>query len=156
MRRMLFAAAALSIVTAACGGGNGDHSTMDMDKSTGTTGAAAAASRTVDVDMVDIAYEPKTLSVRRGERIEFVFHNKGKIAHDAFIGDTGAQADHEKEMQEKGSMAGGHGMGDTAITVEPGQTGRVTHTFDKAGTVEIGCHQPGHYAAGMKVAVTVA
>ena len=155
MRRMLFAAAPLFIVTAACGGGNGDHSTMDMDRSTGTAGAAAP-SRTVDFDMVDIAFDPKTLSVQRGERVEFVFHNKGRIAHDAFIGDTAAQADHEKEMHEQGSMAGGHGMGDTAVTVEPGQTGRLTHTFDKTGTIEIGCHQPGHYAAGMKVVVTVA
>lgn len=157
MRRILLAAAALVIITAACGGGNGDHSTMDMDKSTVTTGAAAAPTRTVEIDMVDIAFEPKTLSVQRGERIEFVFHNKGAIAHDAFIGDTAAQADHEKAMHEgkEGSMAAGHGMGDTAITVDPGQTGRLIHTFDKPGTIEIGCHQPGHYAAGMKIAVQV-
>ena len=158
MRRILFAAVPLLIVTTACGGGNGDHSTMDMDKSTATTGTAAAPTRTVDLDMVDIAFDPKTLSVQRGERIEFVFHNKGKIAHDAFIGDAAAQADHEKEMHEgkDGSMGGGHGMGDTAITVDPGKTGSLTHTFDKPGTIEIGCHQPNHYAAGMKVAVTVA
>lgn len=158
MRRMLFAAAALAVVTAACGGGNGDHSAMDMDKSTGTTGGAAAASRTVEVDMVDIAFEPKTLSVQRGERVEFVFHNKGKLAHDAFIGDTAAQADHEKEMHEgkEGSMAGGHGMGETVITVDPGKTGSLTYTFAEPGTLEIGCHQVGHYAAGMKIAVTVA
>ena len=158
MRRTLFAATALTVVTAACGGGSGDHSTMDMDKSTGTTAAAGAPSRTIDVDMVDIAFEPKTLSVQRGERIEFVFHNKGTIAHDAFIGDTAAQADHEKEMHEgkDGSMAGGHRMGETAITVDPGKTGSLTYTFDQPGTLEIGCHQVGHYAAGMKVAVTVA
>ena len=158
MRRLLFAVAALLIVTAACGRGNSDHSTMDMDKSTGTTGAGAAPSRTVEVDMVDIAFEPKTLSLQRGDRIEFVFHNKGKIAHDAFIGDTASQADHEKEMHEgaEGSTAGGHGMGGAAITVDPGETGSLTYTFDKPGALEIGCHQVGHYAAGMKVAVTVA
>jgi uncharacterized cupredoxin-like copper-binding protein len=158
MKRTLLAAAILAIVTAACGNGK-DHSTMNMEGSTGTTGATAAATRTVDIDMVDIAYEPKTLSAQRGERIEFVFHNKGKIPHDAFIGDTAVQADHEKEMHEgtKGSMTG-HGMGDDAkaITVDAGQTGRLTYTFDHPGTIEIGCHQPGHYAAGMKVAVTVA
>jgi uncharacterized cupredoxin-like copper-binding protein len=49
------------------------------------------------------------------------------------------------------------GGGDmNAITVEPGKAGQLTHTFDKTGTVEIGCHEPGHYAAGMKIAVTVA
>ena len=156
MKRTLVAATLVALFATACGGGSKDHSNMNMEGSTGTSGAAAGSTKTIDVDMVDIAYEPKTLSFQRGERVDFVFHNKGKIAHDAFIGDTGAQADHEKEMQEQGSMAGGHGMGDTAITVEPGQTGRVTHTFDKAGTVEIGCHQPGHYAAGMKTLITVA
>ena len=157
MKRTLVAAALVALFATACGGGNGDHSNMKMEGSTGTTGAAASPTRTVDIDMLDIAYEPKTLSVQRGERVEIVFHNKGKIAHDAFLGDTAAQADHEKEMREtkEGSMAG-HGTGDTAITVDPGQTGRLTHTFDKTGTVEIGCHQVGHYAAGMKIAVTVA
>jgi uncharacterized cupredoxin-like copper-binding protein len=84
--------------------------------------------------------------------------NKGKLAHDAFIGDAAAQAEHEKEMRaaESGGHGGHeHGVGSTdAITVPPGKTGELTHTFDKAGTVEIGCHQAGHYAVGMKVTVT--
>jgi uncharacterized cupredoxin-like copper-binding protein len=156
MKRRLVATALIALFATACGGGNDDHSTMHTEGSTGTTGVAASPTRTVDIEMIDIAYEPKALSVQRGERVEFVFHNKGKIAHDAFIGDTAAQAAHEKEMREEGSMAGGHDMGDTAITIDPGQTGRLMHTFDKTGTIEIGCHQLGHYAAGMKVAVTVA
>ena len=156
MKPTVVAAALVALLATACGGGNGDHSSMNMDGSTGTTGAAAAPTRTVNIAMVDIAYEPKTLSVQQGERIEFVFDNKGSIRHDAFIGDAAAQAEHEKEAMEEGSMAGGHGMGDTAITVEPGQTDRLTYTFDKPGTIEIGCHEPGHYAAGMKVIVTVA
>src|SRR5688572_19323444 len=155
MKPTVVVVALVALVASACGGGNDDHSSMNMDGSTGSTAAGGAPTRTVDIDMVDIAYDPKTLSVQRGERIEFVFHNKGKIIHDAFVGDTAAQADHEKEMHEGGSMAGEHGMGDTAITVDPGQTGRLTYTFDKPGTIEIGCHQPSHYVAGMKVAVTV-
>jgi uncharacterized cupredoxin-like copper-binding protein len=160
MKRLLFAAAVIAIITAACGGGDGDgddHSKMDMGESTATTGATGAVTRTVEITMVDIAFEPKTLSVQRGERIEFVFHNRGNISHDAFFGETAAQADHEKEMRE---MEGeGHDMAAgeaNAITVEAGKTGRLTYTFDKPGTIEIGCHQPGHYAAGMKIAVTVA
>jgi len=41
------------------------------------------------------------------------------------------------------------------VTVKPGRSATITHTFDEAERVEIGCHQPGHYAAGMKVAITV-
>jgi uncharacterized cupredoxin-like copper-binding protein len=50
-----------------------------------------------------------------------------------------------------------HGMGSEdegdGIT---GESGELTHTFDEAGTIEIGCHQPGHYDAGMRVNITVA
>ena len=42
---------------------------------------------------------------------------------------------------------------DDAVTVEPGDTAELTHTFDDTGTIEIGCHQEGHYAAGMTVEV---
>ena len=158
MKLTVLAAALVGLIATACGGGNGDHSSMN-NGSTDATGAAAAPTRTVNVAMVDIAYEPKTLSVQQGERIEFVFDNKGSIRHDAFIGDAAAQADHEKEMGKEDSMAGDHdkaNKADTGITVDPGQTGRLTYAFDKPGTIEIGCHEPGHYAAGMKVIVTVA
>jgi uncharacterized cupredoxin-like copper-binding protein len=159
MKRVLFIAVVVVLASAAaCGGGGGDDDdSMNMEGSTGSTGASPAASRTVEVTMIDIAYEPKTLNVQRGERIEFVFHNQGKIAHDAFIGDTGAQGEHEKEMREADPKDGGHMGGSEAyaVTVEPGKTERLAYTFDKPGTIEIGCHQSGHYAAGMKVAVTV-
>lgn len=33
--------------------------------------------------------------------------------------------------------------------------GELTHTFEGLGDVEIGCHEPGHYEASMKIDVTV-
>ena len=154
MKRMLIAAAVLALVTAACGGGD-DNPAMEME---------SPGAKTVEIKMVDIAFEPKSIEVKAGERIEFVFENRGAIAHDAFIGDSAAQAEHEREMRaaEGGSASdttAGHGMGGgdgDKLTVEPGKTGRLTYTFNRPGTLEIGCHQPDHYAAGMKIAVTVA
>ncbi|MEO7428152.1 MAG: hypothetical protein ABIY48_02095 [Acidimicrobiales bacterium] len=35
------------------------------------------------------------------------------------------------------------------------ENGELTHTFDDTGTLEIGCHQAGHYARGMKLTITV-
>lgn len=139
------ATAALLLLTA-CGGD--DNST-----------AASGDTRTVEVDMVDIAFEPDTLTVAEGETVRFVFTNRGKVAHDAFIGDADAQADHEAEMRDadSGDAHGGHGADDDdAVTVEPGDTAELTYTFDEPGSVEIGCHQPGHCDAGMKVDVDVA
>jgi uncharacterized cupredoxin-like copper-binding protein len=103
--------------------------------------------------MVDTAFDPTGITVKRGETIRFLLQNTGKVPHDAFIGDTAAQTKHEQEMADMGGMHhGGHG---DAVTIEPGKTGTLTHTFDSVGTTLLGCHQPGHYASGMKLRITV-
>lgn len=130
--------AAVALMLAACGG---------------TAGPTAKPDRTVSVDMVDLAFRPDRLEVRAGETIRFVFRNRGKVAHDAFIGDEAAQASHEKEMQRMGGM--GHGGSRAGLTVKPGKTGEITHTFGERGQLEIACHQPGHWKAGMMMSVKV-
>lgn len=139
----LSVAAVAALVLVACGSG---------------TDSSSPADRTVEVTMKDILFEPKTVTVKKGETVRFVFRNSGQLDHDAFIGDTKAQQDHEEDMR-KGDKDGGHddGHGDDekAVTVVPGKTAELTHTFDKVGTMEIGCHQAGHYEAGMKVTIEV-
>jgi uncharacterized cupredoxin-like copper-binding protein len=41
------------------------------------------------------------------------------------------------------------------VTIPASGTKELTWVFAEAGTVLIGCHQPGHYAAGMKGQITV-
>ena len=138
------------LVLAACGSSSHDG--------TGTTSSSgSAATRTVNVEMTDLAFSPATISVKTGETVTFVFANKGKVQHDAFIGDAAAQIQHGMEMSSgSGSMAG-HGMaGSDGVTVQPGKTGQLTMAFDKAGALEIGCHEPRHYEAEMKAMVNVA
>ena len=130
--------AAMVLVVAACG-------------SSGSKSRGAA--RTVDIDMHDTSFSPVAVTVPAGQPVRLVFHNQGKVAHDALVGDEQAQMDHEKEMAE--STGGMHHGGGDAITVDPGKTGSLTHTFNAGDQLLIGCHEPGHYAAGMKVAVTV-
>jgi uncharacterized cupredoxin-like copper-binding protein len=149
-RSFLIAVAGVALVAAACGDDNGNSSVGSGDDV-----------RTVEIDMVDTAFEPETLQVAEGEAVRFVFTNSGEVAHDAFIGGREAQADHEAEMREgddDGGHDGGHGEdeGENAVTVEPGDTEELTYTFDDPGTLEVGCHQPGHYDAGMKISVEVA
>jgi len=104
--------------------------------------------------------------------VRFVFRNEGAVVHDAVIGDEAAQEEHEEEMRvaeetttsdTEGAMGGmDHGAtseegdGEAAITVEPGEEGELTYTFDAVGERLIGCHEPGHYVAGMRVVVDVA
>lgn len=139
------AVAAVALLVGACGG-SGDDTTLP------------AETRAVDVEMVDIAFVPKSLTVAKGEEVRFVFTNSGKVRHEGYIGTAEEQADHEKEMKE-GDDGGheGHGGGgdERKVTVEPGEKGELTHRFDEAGTFEVGCHEPGHYAAGMKITVEV-
>ena len=120
--------------------------------------AQASDRRTVKIDMVDNKFKPNEVGVRKGDTVRFVFDNKGKVDHDAVIGDRAAQAEHEQEMRALESQGHGaeHGAEhEGAITVGPGEAGELTSTFDRAGTTEIGCHEVGHYAAGMKVTVEV-
>jgi uncharacterized cupredoxin-like copper-binding protein len=148
--RVLVWLAAVSPLVTACGSDHSGH---------GSSGAsaesAADAATSIDIEMRDIEFDQTELSVDAGTLIRFVFTNIGKIPHDGFIGDEAAQAGHEQEMASMGDM-GGHSMhDDDAITVAPGATGELTYTFDEPGTYEIGCHQVGHYAAGMKITVNV-
>jgi uncharacterized cupredoxin-like copper-binding protein len=144
-RNVLVPGLMVAMVVGGCGGGS--HPSAAPEK-------VGTPARTVDVEMRDIAYEPTTVTVPAGETVKFVFHNQGQIVHDAFLGDEAAQAEHEKEMRGGGSgdmnMHGGDG-----IKVEPGKTGELTHTFKAGESLVIGCHEAGHYQAGMKLAVSV-
>jgi uncharacterized cupredoxin-like copper-binding protein len=133
----------LALVAAGCGGH--DH--------TSGAGDSAAAARTIRIEMRDTAYSPESIEVDKGETVRFVFTNKGTVPHDAFVGDAAAQTTHEEEMRADG---GEHHHGGDGVTVEPGKTADLTETFEQAGTTFIGCHEPGHWDAGMKLTVTVA
>lgn len=141
---------AVLVVTAFALAACGDDD--DTDSAVGTE----SAPRTVDIDMMDIEFSPDEVNVQAGETVRFVFQNKGAIAHDAFLGDEAAQEEHEMEMREMGGMGDdemAHDEEEGSITVEPGETGEFTHTFAEGEDVLIGCHQEGHYAAGMTIAI---
>ncbi len=142
-RLVVFALIAVVAVAAAACGSPGESSTN-----------AGGGSRTIDIDMRDTAFSPKHITVPAGQEVRLVFHNRGKVAHDAFVGDEQAQMDHERAMSSSSSSMGDMHHGDSdALTVQPGDSGMLTHTFRAGDEVLIGCHQPGHYASGMKVTV---
>ncbi|MEA2502390.1 MAG: copper-transporting P-type ATPase [Actinomycetota bacterium] len=108
-----------------------------------------AVSRTIDVAMTDDAYGPSAMAVATGQTVRFVFRNDGTVVHEALIGDATVQAQHD-------AMANmSHHDGLPVIDVAPGASGELVYTFTRPGTVLIGCHQPGHYALGMRAVITV-
>ncbi|HVT75809.1 MAG TPA: plastocyanin/azurin family copper-binding protein [Acidimicrobiales bacterium] len=144
---MVAAGSALLMVgLGACGGGSGN--------------AADLPPRTINIQMRDISFSPSAVTIAKGEQIRFVFTNNGAVAHDAFIGNEMEQDAHEAEMRgtkKNDSMSGmDHGgASDGGITVQPGKTDEIVVTFAEKQKTIIGCHEAGHYAGGMKVAVTV-
>lgn len=103
--------------------------------------------------MVDIAFEPDAIEAIGGETVRFVFRNSGDVAHDAFIGDADAQEEHDASVED---AHGGHGEdAEDELTLDPGASGELVHTFDQAGEILIGRHQPGHDEDGMRITVDV-
>jgi uncharacterized cupredoxin-like copper-binding protein len=106
----------------------------------------------VAVTMTDaMRFAPDPITVKAGVPITFMVKNAGLTVHEFVVGTESEQADHAAEMA-MGDMGHGH---DNAISVQPGKKGTLTMTFTKAGDILVGCHEPGHYDAGMKATLSV-
>ncbi len=118
--------------------------------------STATPDETIEIEMRELVYTPSAVTVKTGQTVRFRFRNAGTVDHDAYIGDADAQSKHEQEMRSP-DMPGGHDMGSSgdSIVVKPGKTGELVYTFSRPGSLLIGCHEPGHYEAGMKMGVTV-
>lgn len=142
------------LVVAACSGG-GPSPAPSAAASPGTASAAppsTGAATRIEVRMTDaLRFEPASMTVPAGQPVTFVVTNTGSIEHEFVLGDEAEQAAHEQEMAESG-MTHDEPM---AIAVKPGATKELTVTFDAAGAILVGCHFPGHYAAGMRASVEV-
>jgi uncharacterized cupredoxin-like copper-binding protein len=154
MKRALVLSVALATTLVACGG--------DDDNSS----AGADTVRTIEVAMTDMAYAPNQIDVASGESVRFVFRNDGAVRHEAVVGTMAEQEAHHAEMAGADGDHAGTDMGSTphgedmselhGVIVEPGETVEMTHTFDSAGPTMVGCHEPGHWEAGMRLDVDVA
>ena len=157
-RTSAFAAvsAAALVVLAACGGGGGHHSASDSNSATAPQPAdVAAATRTIEINAgTGLRFDPAKVEVKTGETVGFKVANPDQMDHEFLVGDAGTQDSHEEEMKD---MAVGQDMADdsTGFTVKPGQTKSIAFTFPTAGTFIYGCHEPGHYQAGMTGEITV-
>ena len=145
----LVAVVLLSIVLAACG--SDDPTAKPNDDGV------------VEITMKDSRFVPNRIEVEAGDRVVFRFTNDGALVHEAFIGTMAEQQGHEDEGgMDHGSMSTSEkstpdpDMDELMVTVDPGKRGELTYTPDEAGTVLIGCHQPGHWEAGMRATVDVA
>jgi uncharacterized cupredoxin-like copper-binding protein len=134
--RALVALTAGMLVASACGGGQSDGGENRIE--------VAAYD--------DFRFDPAEVNVEAGQEITFVVTNEGQAAHEFLLGD-----EEEQMMAEgEGEHEGGHGGSEyEVLELDPGQTAEITVTFEDPGTILYGCHEPGHYDAGMVGTITV-
>jgi uncharacterized cupredoxin-like copper-binding protein len=144
LRHVIVLLAVLAGIVAACSGPAASETAFE---------SAGGSSRVVAVALSDaLRFEPAEFRFSVGETVRFDVRNVGAIRHEFFIGDTDDQAAHEAEMVEMGGMAHDEPNG---ISVDAGESKVLEHTFATAGTILIGCHEPGHYGGGMVATVIV-
>lgn len=116
----------------------------------------AGSDRALDLSIEAMSFVPDRLEVKVGETVTFFISNPRDDPHEAFIGSAADQLIHETAHQAiaAGKQASMAHMG-YGIFIDAHGSGTLTYHFAKTGTILIGCHLPGHYAAGMVAAIIV-
>ena len=152
-RRLRHFAPALILVVAACSAAGSTPAPSAPAAPTAAAPTASAGIQTVMVKLTDaLRMEPAQLTVKAGQSVRFMVTNTGGTDHEFYLGDEAAQEAHEMVMRSPGGMSHGEPAG---ISLKPGETKELVYTFSTAGAFVAGCHEPAHYAAGMKAAITV-
>jgi len=109
----------------------------------------------IEISMLDeLRFDPDTVEVAVGETVTLRVTNDGQIRHDFTLGDEETQAEHEAEMAE-GGMSMGHDE-PNQLGLDAGESGELTWHFTAPASILYGCHEPGHYDAGMVGTLTIA
>jgi len=140
----------LSVTGVACGSDGGPIAKANSDN-------------VVEITMEDNRFVPDQVELVKGESVTFRFANDGTVRHEAVFGSAAEQDGHADEMTDQP-----HGMDHASsptstesttstpapvMNVDPGETAELPYTAPASGEILIGCHEPGHWEAGMKATV---
>jgi uncharacterized cupredoxin-like copper-binding protein len=99
---------------------------------------------------------PDDIVVHEGETVRFMITNQTDRAHELFIGTPAEQEADEARHQGASPMEqpnmSHYGYG---IYLPAYGAGEFEYHFTVANGIMIGCHLPGHWAAGMRASITV-
>ncbi|MGC8855752.1 MAG: cupredoxin domain-containing protein [Anaerolineae bacterium] len=127
---LFFVLALAALALAACGGGKGP-------------------STTIDLTMTDFHYEPSEFVVPAGKEITLHATNKGAVAHDFIVMKYGTNAGEKFGDEDKGNIY-------WEVEVDPGKSGSFTFTApSEPGEYQVVCGVEGHFEAGMVGKLTV-
>jgi len=128
--------------------GGGEH---DEEVTFGEVGMASMATRTITVNIKDLAYDLKDLMAKDGETIHFIIVNKDETEHEFTLGTAEMQVA-DRMMMEK-QMESGQSMEmhePNSVSVKELETTEMVWKFKGPGKIEFACNIPGHYEAGMR------
>ena len=124
------------------------HSTY----SAGEPGDPKKPSRTIEIAMSEMAFEPYKIEVKRGEQVRFVLHNVGTEDHEFLLATTKENLKHAEVMKKHPHMEHDDPNG---VRVAPKKTAEILWKFTKPGTFEYSCLIPDHREYGMTGRVVV-
>lgn len=141
-RHWLMLLAPLALLLVACGG------------SAPTQSSAPAGAQTVEITERDFAIQTSLSTFKPGVPYHFVITNQGMVAHEFVI-----MPHSMGSMGQHMSMDEMHHMALAMVeNIPPGATVTLDYTFPRSAAgshPELACFLPGHYEAGMKLAVSV-
>ena len=118
----------------------------------GEPGDPKKPSRTIEVEMSEMAYTPSRIEVKRGEQIRFVIRNVGKEDHEFLLATTEENLKHAEDMKKHPHMEHDDPNG---VRLAPKKSAEIVWKFTHAGTFEYSCLIPDHRDYGMIGRVTV-
>jgi uncharacterized cupredoxin-like copper-binding protein len=142
---------AMAAVAIASSAGAHDHARR-QSWSAGEPGDPNKPARTIEVVMKEMAYEPWSIEVKRGEQIRFVIRNAGTEDHEFLLSTTKGNLAHAAMMKKHPHMKHEEANG---VTLAPKQSAELVWKFTKAGTFEYSCLIPDHREYGMTGRVVV-
>lgn len=120
--------------------------------SAGEPGDPKKPSRTIEIAMSEMEFDPYKIEVKRGEQIRFVLRNIGTEDHEFLLATTGENLKHAELMKKFPHMEHDDPNG---VRVGPKKTAEILWKFTKAGTFEYSCLIPDHREYGMTGRVVV-
>ena len=143
----------IALAAAAIGASASAHDRAHRQSySAGDPGDSRKPARTVEIVMSEMAYEPSSIEVKRGEQIRFVIRNGGKEDHEFLLATTKENLEHAEMMKKHPHMKHEEPNG---VTLAPKKSTELLWKFSKAGTFEYSCLIPDHREYGMIGRVTV-
>src|SRR2546430_14596230 len=107
----------------------------------GEPGDPKKPSRTIEVEMSEMAYTPSRIEVKRGEQIRFVIRNAGKEDHEFLLATTEENLKHGEEMKKHPHMEHDDPNG---VRLAPKKSAEIVWKFSNARVFEYSSLNPDH------------